>query len=113
MTTETSEPKRTLQWSALIIALLLLIALPPFLPRGNPYASVIGDIAAASEWDADSVQMLRGRNTDISFLRWTEVDIVVRSASSEAPVFATLRKGPLSRARISCYSVGSADPCAE
>ena len=112
MNTETGTSKRKFLWQALVIAVLLLAVIPPLIPRGNPYASMIEDIAIASDWNTDNVQMVNGTITDISFLRWTRVEIVVRTATSEQPVYATVRKGPFSQAHVSCYSVGSPQPCA-
>ncbi len=103
---------RSLSRPTLIVAALLLIALPPFIPRGNPYASVIEDAAALGDWDKDGIQMLAGQVTDVSFLRWTRVDVVVRTSSSDTPVYATVRKGPFARAYLSCHAVGTPEPCA-
>ena len=113
MSTSTTASKRAIRQSTLTIAILLLIAVPPLIPRGNPYASVIEDIATSSDWDATSIQMMSGRNTDVSFLRWTRVEIVVHSASSETPIYATVQKLPFSNSYISCWSAGASDPCFE
>ena len=112
MNTDTTRSLRTYRVGALVTAIFLLAVVPPLIPRGNPYASVIEDIAIASDWSTDNVQMVNGTITDISFLRWTRVEIVVRTATSEQPVYATVRKGPFTQAQVSCYSVGSPKPCA-
>ena len=103
---------RWLSRPVIVVAAVLVFALPPFIPRGNPYTSVIEDTAALGDWDADNIQMLEGRVTDVSFLRWTRVDVIVRTGSSDAPEYATVRKGPFARAYLSCRSVGTPEPCA-
>ena len=108
MTTETRAQQRTLHWRVLVAAVVFLVAVPPLIPRGNPYASIIEDIATTNDWSSDSVQMVNGTITDVSFLRWTRVQVVIRA---EEPIYATLRKGPFSRAHVSCYSVGSPQRC--
>ncbi len=108
MTTETRPTQRTFRWRVLVAAVIILVAVPPLIPRGNPYASVIEDVAVANDWSRDSVQMVDGTITDVSFLRWTRVQVVVRS---EETIYATVRKGPFSRAYVSCYSVGSPQRC--
>ncbi len=108
MTNETRPSQRAFLWRALVAAVIVLVAIPPLIPRGNPYASVIEDIATANSWSSDSVQMVNGTITDVSFLRWTRVQVVIRA---EEPIYATLRKGPFSRAHVSCYSVGSPQRC--
>ena len=112
MSTETTTSRRRYAGRALLAAILFLAVVPLLISRGNPYAEVIEDIAMANSWDADDIQMVSGTNTNISFLRWTRVQIIVRTATPDAPVHATVRKGPFSQARISCYSVGSSQPCA-
>ena len=108
MTTETRTPRRTFPWRVLVAAVIVLVAVPPLIPRGNPYASVIEDVATANNWSKDSIQMVNGTITDVSFLRWTRVQVVVRT---EQPIYATVRKGPFSLAQVSCYSVGSPQQC--
>ena len=94
-------------WAALL-ALVALAAVP--IP-GNPYDYVIAEIAGRHGWDSNEIRMLEGENTELYFLRWTRVDLVIRPPSSQAPVFVTARTRPFTQSYISCYSAKGREHC--
>jgi len=110
MTTNSSAGKarRHLLWVGLLL-FAAVTALPIF---ENPYDEVIDELATEHDWDKDGIQMITGENSELLFLRWTRVDLVIRNASIPTPIYVTGRKRPFSGAYIACYSVGEAERCA-
>ncbi len=95
----------------LVVVFFAVVVLPVLVPRENPYEIVIAEIAASEGWDRGHVQMLNGEHTELSLLRWTRVNLVIRNEVTDVPVYVTARKGPFAEAYLSCYSVVGSEYC--
>lgn len=76
----------------------------------NPFEVVIPAVADSGGWSRIDVEMLSGTTRGVAVLRWTNVELLLRSVSPDGPTYITARKSSFFSAAVNRYSVGK--PCA-